>query len=78
VHLTLYGKKLAAASLALNVITPGGVLGAIKEYGVVVVGSGSAMNIHPALSEVVERAAGSLVPVEHYHNMLREYGLEAS
>ena len=35
-----------------------------------------AMHIHPALSEVVERAAGSLVPVEHYHHMLREYGLE--
>jgi dihydrolipoamide dehydrogenase len=37
-----------------------------------------AMHIHPALSEVVERAAGSLVPVEHYHHMLKEYGLEAS
>ena len=36
------------------------------------------MHIHPALSEVVERAAGSLVPVEHYHHMLMEYGLEAS
>jgi mycothione reductase len=35
-----------------------------------------AMHIHPALSEVVERAAGSLMPVEHYHHMLREYGLE--
>jgi mycothione reductase len=37
-----------------------------------------AMHIHPALSEVVERAAGALVPLEHYHHMLREYGLEAS
>jgi mycothione reductase len=36
-----------------------------------------AMHIHPALSEVVERAAGSLMPVEHYHHVLREYGLEA-
>ncbi len=36
-----------------------------------------AMHIHPALSEVVERAAGSLVPVEQYHLMLKEYGLEA-
>jgi mycothione reductase len=36
-----------------------------------------AMHIHPALTEVVERAAGSLVPVEHYHHLLREYGLEA-
>src|SRR5207247_1276920 len=35
-----------------------------------------AMHIHPALSEVVERAAGSMVPVEHYHHMLKEYGLE--
>jgi len=37
-----------------------------------------AMHIHPALSEVVERAAGSMVPLEHYHHMLKEYGLEAS
>jgi len=37
-----------------------------------------AMHIHPALSEVVERAAGSLVPVEHYHHMLKDYGLEAA
>jgi len=35
------------------------------------------MHIHPALTEVVERAAGSLMPVEHYHHVLREYGLEA-
>lgn len=35
-----------------------------------------AMHIHPALSEVVERAAGSLVPLEHYHHMLKDYGLE--
>lgn len=38
---------------------------------------GRAMHIHPALSEVVERAAGSLVPLEHYHHALKEYGLEA-
>jgi dihydrolipoamide dehydrogenase len=37
-----------------------------------------AMHIHPALSEVVERAAGSMVPIEHYHHMLKEYGLDAS
>ncbi len=37
-----------------------------------------AMHIHPALSEVVERAAGSVVPLEHYHHMLKDYGLEAS
>jgi mycothione reductase len=36
-----------------------------------------AMHIHPALSEVVERAALSLYPVEHYHHLLRGYGLEA-
>jgi dihydrolipoamide dehydrogenase len=28
------------------------------------------MHIHPALSEVVDRAFGSLVPVEHYHHMM--------
>jgi mycothione reductase len=37
-----------------------------------------AMHIHPALSEVVERAAGSLVPLQQYHHLLREYGLEPS
>jgi mycothione reductase len=30
----------------------------------------SAMHIHPALSEVVERAFGALMPVEHYHEHL--------
>ena len=28
------------------------------------------MHIHPALSEVVDRAFGSLVPLEHYHHMM--------
>jgi dihydrolipoamide dehydrogenase len=32
------------------------------------------MHIHPALSEVVERAAGRLMPVEQYHNYLRHFG----
>jgi dihydrolipoamide dehydrogenase len=27
------------------------------------------MHIHPALSEVVDRAFGSLMPVEHYQHM---------
>jgi len=26
-----------------------------------------AIHIHPAMSEVVQRAVGSLMPVEHYH-----------
>ena len=35
-----------------------------------------AMHIHPALSEVVERAFGSLMPPKHYHHVLVEhYGL---
>jgi mycothione reductase len=33
------------------------------------------MHIHPALSEVVERAFRSLVPPEHYHHVLGHYGL---
>jgi hypothetical protein len=28
---------------------------------------GAAMHIYPSLSEVVQRAFGSLMPVEHYH-----------
>ncbi len=34
------------------------------------------MHIHPSMSEVVERAFFSLMPVEHYHHMLRHEGLE--
>jgi len=35
-----------------------------------------AMHIHPALSEVVQRAFHSLMPVEHYHHTLEHhYGL---
>jgi len=30
------------------------------------------MHIHPALNEVVDRAAGNLMPVEHYHHFLKE------
>jgi mycothione reductase len=33
------------------------------------------MHIHPALSEVVERAFRSLLPPEHYHHILGHYGL---
>jgi mycothione reductase len=33
------------------------------------------MHIHPALSEVVERAFRSLLPPEHYHHILGYYGL---
>ncbi|MEM3571899.1 MAG: dihydrolipoyl dehydrogenase, partial [Candidatus Bathyarchaeia archaeon] len=33
------------------------------------------MHIHPALSEVVERAFHSLVPPEVYHHVLEHYGL---
>jgi dihydrolipoamide dehydrogenase len=29
-----------------------------------------AMHIHPALSEVVQRAVGARVPVDHYHHMM--------
>jgi dihydrolipoamide dehydrogenase len=35
-----------------------------------------AMHIHPALSEVVERAFLSLVPPRDYHHMLGHLGLE--
>ncbi len=31
------------------------------------------MHIHPALSEVVQRAFGSLMPPAHYHHVLEEY-----
>jgi dihydrolipoamide dehydrogenase len=31
------------------------------------------MHIHPALSEVVERAFGSLMPPEHYHHTIEEH-----
>lgn len=34
------------------------------------------MHIHPALSEVVQRAFYSLVPQEHYHHLLGHMGLE--
>jgi len=34
-----------------------------------------AMHIHPALSEVVERAFYNLMPPEHYHHVLGEMGL---
>ena len=33
------------------------------------------LHIHPALSEVVERAAGNLMPVDHYHHFLNHVGL---
>ena len=36
-----------------------------------------AMHIHPALSEVVERAFLSLMPPSDYHHMLGHLGLEA-
>jgi dihydrolipoamide dehydrogenase len=35
------------------------------------------IHIHPALSEVVDRAAGNLMPVEVYHQYLHHYNLEA-
>ena len=31
------------------------------------------MHIHPALSEVVERAFGSLIPAKHYHHILEDH-----
>jgi dihydrolipoamide dehydrogenase len=31
------------------------------------------MHIHPALSEVVERAFGSLIPAKHYHHMIEDH-----
>ena len=34
------------------------------------------MHIHPALSEVVQKAFYSLVPPEHYHHLLGDMGLE--
>lgn len=34
------------------------------------------MHIHPALSEVVQRAFYSLMPIEHYHHLLGHMGLE--
>ncbi len=34
------------------------------------------MHIHPSMSEVVERAFFSIMPVEHYHQMLKQEGLE--
>jgi len=34
------------------------------------------MHIHPALSEVVQRAFNSLFPPEHYHHILEDMGLE--
>ena len=34
------------------------------------------MHIHPALSEVVQKAFYSLVPPEHYHHLLGHMGLE--
>jgi dihydrolipoamide dehydrogenase len=37
----------------------------------------SGMHIHPALSEVVERAFRSLMPPEHYHHLIRHYKLPA-
>ncbi|UCC58949.1 MAG: dihydrolipoyl dehydrogenase [Candidatus Bathyarchaeum sp.] len=33
------------------------------------------MHIHPALSEVVERAFRSLMPLEHYHHLIEHYKL---
>jgi dihydrolipoamide dehydrogenase len=33
------------------------------------------MHIHPALSEVVERAFRSLMPPEHYRHILKNYNL---
>ena len=37
-----------------------------------------AIHIHPALSEVVQRAFGSLMPVEHYHHHVLQQMLEQS
>ncbi len=34
------------------------------------------MHIHPALNEVVDRAAGNLMPVDHYHLFLHHYNLQ--
>jgi mycothione reductase len=38
----------------------------------------SAMHIHPALSEVVQRSVSSLMPPQHYHHLISEhYGLSS-
>src|SRR5215207_1702483 len=38
----------------------------------------SAMHIHPALSEVVQRSVSSLMPPQHYHHLITEhYGLSS-
>src|SRR5437870_3385029 len=37
-----------------------------------------AIHIHPALSEVVQRAFGALMPVEHYHHHVLQQMLEQS
>ncbi|MDG6223395.1 MAG: dihydrolipoyl dehydrogenase [Candidatus Bathyarchaeota archaeon] len=37
----------------------------------------NSMHIHPALSEVVERAFRSLMPPEHYHHILEHYAQNA-
>jgi mycothione reductase len=38
----------------------------------------SAMHIHPALSEVVQRSVSSLMPSQHYHHLIAEhYGLSS-
>lgn len=34
----------------------------------------AAMHIHPALSEVVARAFGSLVPPKEYHHIIEHFG----
>ncbi len=33
------------------------------------------MHIHPALNEVVERAVGNLMPIDHYHQFIQHIGL---
>jgi len=33
------------------------------------------MHIHPALNEVVERAVGNLMPIDHYHHFIQQVGL---
>ncbi|WP_455392894.1 dihydrolipoyl dehydrogenase [[Eubacterium] cellulosolvens] len=42
-----------------------------KDQSIVPIRDG--MHIHPALSEVVERAFGSLIPARHYHHILEEH-----
>ncbi|NHJ33699.1 MAG: dihydrolipoyl dehydrogenase [Asgard group archaeon] len=34
------------------------------------------MHIHPALTEVVDRAAGNLMPIDHYHHFIQQVGLQ--